>query len=75
MTDQHKRAGQALAAQRGHDYMSELGRKGAIKFWQLYRLQLSGTSDFAIVRRCDGQIVAYMSGKHIPPKDDPAIPF
>lgn len=42
--------------------MREIGRLGAAVTWQKYRLQPIGTSEFAMIDKSTGQIVAYMSG-------------
>jgi hypothetical protein len=41
---------------------SAAGRLGALAFHTRYRLQPLGTSDFAVVRRKDGQVVNTLKG-------------
>lgn len=50
-------AGSKLVALRGAEHMAAIGRRGAAKFWKLYRLTPAGTSGWAIVRRSDGRVV------------------
>ena len=51
--------GIALVKKYGREHMSNIGRKGAKRFWQLYRVQPVHTSGWAIVSRKTGIIVAF----------------
>jgi hypothetical protein len=43
----------------------EAGKLGAAVTWSRYSLRPYGTSDFAMVRRDTGEIVAYQSGRRV----------
>ena len=48
--------GNSTVARYGKDYMQELGRKGAEKFWELYRLVPASISGWLIVNRETGEV-------------------
>ncbi len=58
-----KRGGKATVKKHGKEHMRAIGKRGAQKFWKLYSLRPVGTSDFAIVRRDNGQVIALTSGR------------
>jgi len=53
--------GRATFTKHGRGYMSEIGKRGAIRFHELYSLKPIGTSDFAIVKRENGVIIGYLN--------------
>ena len=57
-----RKGGQTTARRYGRNYMSEIGKRGAIAFWKLYKLSPIGLSDFAIVKRTTGEIIGYVNG-------------
>jgi hypothetical protein len=57
-----RRGGLATLARHGVDHFRRIGTKGARVFWKRYRFSPVGTSQFAIVRRDNNSIVAYLDG-------------
>jgi hypothetical protein len=57
-----RKGGQTTAKRYGRQYMSQLGKRGAIAFWKLYKLSPIGLSNFAIVKRTNGEIIGYTNG-------------
>lgn len=53
--------GQAVYKKYGSEYMSQLGRKGAIAFWKKYTVQPVQLTRFAIVERATGRVVRIMN--------------
>jgi hypothetical protein len=43
--------------------MQKIGKKGARVFYERYKLEPAGTSDFAVVHRETGEVVAFLSGR------------
>jgi len=55
--------GQTTLARYGTDHMREIGKRGAVTFWNRYRFEPTGLSDFAIVRRETNEVIAFTSGR------------
>ena len=55
--------GLATVKKYGPEHMAEIGKAGAKTTWTRYHLQPTGTSDFAMINRETGQIVALISGR------------
>jgi general stress protein YciG len=58
-----KKGGLSTVRKHGKGHMSAIGKKGARVTWQRYHLQPAGTSDFAMVRKDTGEVIAFLSGK------------
>jgi hypothetical protein len=43
--------------------MQRIGKRGAAKFWKLYRFAPVGLYDFAVVKRETNEVVAFTSGR------------
>lgn len=68
--------GRAVYKKYGSSYMSKIGRLGYIAMLENYSLQPVDLSDFAIISRATGKIVAYLSGKPVQSEDQNDIyPF
>jgi hypothetical protein len=50
--------------------MASIGRLGALSTWTRYSLQPTGTSDFAMVNRVTGEIVAMINGSYFTREGD-----
>jgi hypothetical protein len=61
----HQKGGRALVAQRGVEHMRTIGRRGAARFYQLYKWSPIGTSQFALVVRATGKVIAFSDGKPV----------
>lgn len=57
-----RKGGKTTVDKHGRSHMREIGRKGAQRFWKLYKLVPLGTADFAIVRRSDGKQISTTRG-------------
>lgn len=49
----------------GIEHMRRIGKKGARATWSKYKLAPVGTSDFAMVERATGKIVALTTGRSL----------
>ncbi|MCC6568926.1 MAG: hypothetical protein IT315_06790 [Anaerolineales bacterium] len=58
-----RRGGKATVEKHGREHMRTIGKRGASTFWKRYSLRPAGTSDFAIVKRENGEVIAFTSGK------------
>jgi len=58
-----RRGGLATLARHGADHFVKIGQKGARVFWERYRFSPVGLNQFAIVRRRDGVVVAFLDGR------------
>lgn len=58
-----RRGGKATVKKHGREHMRAIGKRGASTFWKRYSLRPAGTSDFAIVKRESGEVIAFTSGK------------
>jgi hypothetical protein len=58
-----RRGGLATLARHGVDHFRRIGAEGARAFWKRYRFSPVGTSQFAIVRRDDQKVVAFLDGR------------
>lgn len=56
------RGGKATLARHGVDHFVKIGQKGARVFWERYRFSPVGLNQFAIVRRRDSVVVAFLDG-------------
>ena len=59
------KGGQATVKRHGKEYMAEIGRRGAQKFHDTYRLEPVYLNDFAIRHRKTGKTVALLSGRPV----------
>jgi len=57
--------GRKLFELKGRDYFVELGKRGAARFYELYHWQPYSTSQFALVSKKTGQIVAFSDGRPV----------
>lgn len=57
-----RKGGLATFKKYGRDHMREVGRLGAMAFWDKYRVTPLGTSDFAIYNKSTGEFVNTMNG-------------
>lgn len=55
--------GLATVQRYGRAHMASIDRRGAEGLWKRYELRPAGTSDFALVRKSDGAVVAFLSGR------------
>jgi len=53
-----QKGGKATVAKHGVEHMSEIGKEGAKKTWELYSLKPVNESQYAMVDRVTGKIVA-----------------
>lgn len=58
-----RKGGLATVARHGPDHMRTIGKRGASTFWKRYEMQPAGLSDFAIVERATGKVIAFTSGR------------
>jgi hypothetical protein len=58
-----RRGGLSPLARYGVDHFRKIGIEGARVFWKRYRFSPVGTSQFALVRRDTGALVAFLDGK------------
>lgn len=58
-----RKGGRATVTKHGREHMQRIGQRGAARFWELYTMKPAGTSDFAIVRRETGKVIAFTSGR------------
>lgn len=49
----------------GSEHMAKIGRRGFESTFARYRLAPYGTSDFALISRTTGKIVAFLSGRQV----------
>lgn len=63
----HKEAGRIggmeTLRRHGRDHFREIGRRGAVIFWKRYLLAPAGQSDYAIISRATGKVIAFLSGR------------
>lgn len=57
------KGGQTTVKRHGVDHMKKIGRQGAKRMHEIYRLEPRYLNDFAIVHRITGEVVNYLSGK------------
>lgn len=65
MSPRHRKAGKALVAKYGVDYMRAIGRRGAARFYQLYHWSPIAQSQFALVERATGKVIAFSDGRPV----------
>ena len=53
-----RRGGLATVQKHGKAHMQAIGRKGAAETWRRYDIVPVGTSGYALVRKCDNQVIA-----------------
>jgi hypothetical protein len=58
-----QKGGLATLARYGPAHMRRIGQRGAARFWELYTTRPAGMSDFAIVKRETGEVIAFTSGR------------
>lgn len=58
-----RKGGLRTLARHGPEHMRRIGQRGAARFWELYTTRPAGTSDFAIVKRDTGEVIAFTSGR------------
>jgi hypothetical protein len=58
-----KKGGKATVAKLGRGHMAAIGKRGAETTWQRYYLTPAGTSDFAMICKDTGEVIAFLSGK------------
>lgn len=56
--------GLATLARHGKKHMQKIGRKGAKALHTIYKLIPIAQNDFAMVRRDNGELKAYVSGRN-----------
>ena len=62
--------GRATVARHGREHMQAIGKRGAAELWRRYELRPAGLSDFALIRKSDGALVAYLSGAPVGARRD-----
>ena len=55
--------GKALFQKYGSNHMRQIGKSGQAKFKKLYAWKPAGTSGWALVRRSDGSVVAFVGSR------------
>lgn len=55
--------GRATVSLYGPEHMRAIGKRGAATFWKRYTMQPAGLSQFAIVNRDSGEVIAFTSGR------------
>jgi hypothetical protein len=64
-SQKHQAAGRALVAKYGIEHMRRIGRRGAARFYQLYAWRPIYQSQFALVAKATGQVIAFSDGRPV----------
>ncbi len=55
--------GQTTLAKYGAKHFQQIGKRGAAVTWQRYELRPAGVSDFAMIRKDTGEVIAFINGR------------
>lgn len=61
--DAGRLGGLATVRRHGRAHMAKIGKRGAAATWARYELRPAGLADFAMIRKSDGLLVAFLSGR------------